>query len=171
MHRHNPLAINNQARAPKVLRLPLPAKTRDCSAGALATTNTFLFRDGCQNGENRISKDPHTVEILLGETFPLNTGSRQPAQVFECFEDSFTAEPVERPEQHQIELPLPCIAKHSLEVRPVRFAAGIVVHVLVGDLPALLPRVFPQGYQLVFGVLPFVLCADTSVQRDTFDFG
>jgi hypothetical protein len=78
---------------------------------------------------------------------------------------TLAGQPVQAPEQHQIKLPGTRIGKHPLKVGPFGRSAGLVVHVLAGNLPALLPALLPECNQLVFGFLAPVLRRDASVQR------
>jgi hypothetical protein len=53
--------------------------------------------------------------------------------MIQCFEHALTTEPVETPEQHQIELPLASIFKHPSELWAIRRLAGSAIDVFVHD--------------------------------------
>jgi len=126
---------------------------------ALAETHTFLLSDGRQDAQHSILEDPAAVKVLLGEAAVADAILQQALQVVERFEHAFTAEAVQAPEQHQIELPLAGVGKHALELLAVAMLAGGAVHVLADDLPLLGGSELPQLRQLVPGVLPGMLLA------------
>ena len=82
------------------------------------------------------------------------------------FEYAFTAEAVERPEQHQIELVLAGVLEQALELLAVAVLAGGAVHILAADGPLLRGGGNAQLRELIFGVLPFVAGRDAGVESD-----
>src|SRR6185437_7546243 len=81
--------------------------------------------------------------------------------------DTFTAEPVERPEQNQVEFLPACCVEHSPERGAIVRLARSFVYILRCDLPTFRLFAFDEGAQLtklVLMVLAFVLCAHARVQ-------
>jgi len=70
---------------------------------------------------------------------------------------AFAAEAIERPEEHQVELPLAGVLEQALELLSVGMLAGGAVDVLVDDGPVLGSGERAQLGELVLAVLLAVL--------------
>ena len=83
---------------------------------------------------------PVHVQVLLGEGFERHIEGCRLLQMLQCLQDAFTAEAVQRPEQHQVEL----VAVGGVELRPVGHLAGAEVNVFMfrPELPTLTLAVF-----------------------------
>lgn len=71
--------------------------------------------------------------------------------------NALSAQLIQAPEQHQVELPCSRVTEHLLELRPAWVAACFMIHVLACDFSALLPAVLTKSDRLVLGVLAPVL--------------
>src|SRR6266700_6233316 len=80
------------------------------------------------------------------------------------FGDALPAEPIERPEQHQVEVLDSSVRHQLLELRPVGPCAGCLVDVLAHDLASGMLAILPEFAELVLRVLALVLGADAGVQ-------
>lgn len=77
-----------------------------------------------------------------------------PASILEF--NPLPREPVQRPEQEQVETALPGMLKHLLELGPFGRTAGLLIHVFGDDLPGVLTTILSELRQLVLGVLPAI---------------
>jgi hypothetical protein len=95
-------------------------------------------------------------ESRFGEGTEPNAVAAEPVEVLQRFQCTLSRQPVERPENEDIEAPLSGVSHHGLKPSAIRFAAGIMIFVLAKDHPALSLAKFSQLGGLVGGVLTFV---------------
>lgn len=148
--------------------LALTTCTIEASMNTFRETNPFLLGDCRQDREHSVPKDAYTPQVLLFEAPPVNSILRKALKMLKSFQDSFTTEPIKRPEQHHVELLLGSIGKKPLECIAITPAAAGTIDVLAANLPAFIP--FPVGelaqfLQLVFAVLALVASGHTSIYR------
>jgi hypothetical protein len=116
--------------------LALSASGREAGFHPFEDTNALLLGDCGHHGNYGIAEDSAGVEVLLGEAAIADAVACQPLQMLQCWQNAFPAEPVERPEQQNIELPLGCGVKHCLELLAVENLAGFVIDVVGNNRPA-----------------------------------
>src|SRR5580658_6203593 len=94
---------------------------------------------------------------MRGEALQMPDGRRHP----------FPAEPIERPDQQQVELASRGAGKHRTELPPVfdALAAILVLDVLALDGIAHTAAPCTELPELVLRVLPFVVCRNPGVDR------
>ena len=116
----------------------------------------LLLRDRTQNCNHGIFENSAGVEVRLCEGSKADTVAAELVQILECRQCARAGEPVERPEQHDIEAPAAGRCHHRLKLSPVCFGAGVVVFELLHNLPTLRPAEVTELGQLVCRVLTFV---------------
>src|ERR1035438_4820513 len=105
--------------------------------GALTEANTFLLRHCGEDADHSFFEDASAVQILLCERPIADAIACEPLKVVQRLYGAFTAQPVERPEEHKVELPLGRRCKHLLELITVATLTAGPIHVLLNDRPAL----------------------------------
>ncbi len=127
---------------------------------------------GGDDGDHGVPEDSAGVEALLGMAAIADAVGCQPLKMLQRWQNTFPAEPVERPEQQYVELALGCGGKHRLKLLTVGNLAGFVIDVLGDNCPAAVSGKFPQLAQLVLNFLALVLSGDSAVQRNALgNFG
>src|SRR5215472_7509683 len=82
---------------------------------------------------------------------------------------AFTTEPIERPYEQDVELASRGAGKHRTELLSVldSLAAILMLHVFADDGVAHARAPITQLPQLVLGILPFVVCRNAGVYRNS----
>jgi hypothetical protein len=75
--------------------------------------------------------------VLFCEADELNTVGSKAFDVFKGFSGAFARQPIKRPNQNQIELPLSRVREHATEFSAIRSASALVVNVFGCDFPSL----------------------------------
>jgi hypothetical protein len=81
--------------------------------------------------------------------------------------------PIQRPEQHQIELPLGGILKELLEFRPIPILATRLIHIFTDNLPALRFLAcdeLSEFAELILRILLSIHRGHTSIKSDSYHF-
>ena len=126
-------------------------------AGTFTSSHRFLLRQYRQQGNDDFTKQPGTIDVLLRETFPLNTVARQPPKVLQSVCRTFPAEAIQRPKEHHVETLLVRILEQMLEVSPICGTPRLLIGVLLADRPARLGcHKAAKLEKLVLHVLAFV---------------
>ena len=102
----------------------------------LRDTNAFLLGNCGYDGDDSLAEGAAGVDLLLCETAIADAIAGQPLKMLHCWQNAFPAEPVERPKQENVKLPLAGIAEHLLKLCPVRILAGFMVDVFEDNRPS-----------------------------------
>src|SRR5215472_3299670 len=83
---------------------------------------------------------------------------------------AFATETIERPYEQEVELASRCAGKHRTELLSVLDAltAILMLDVFADDRIAHARAPITELPQLVFGILPFVVCRDAGVYRNSY---
>jgi hypothetical protein len=153
-----PGSANGSARA--TARFLDPPQSR---SHAFGNSEAFLFGDPGRNRDHQFARRSGRAEVFLSETNELNAVRGQPLDVIEGFGNALAGQAIKCPNEKQIEAALGDVRKHPPEFAAVRFAAALVIDVLVGNFPALPLSEIAQLGKLVVYLLPTVRCADAGI--------
>src|SRR5262249_2146624 len=109
-------------------------------------------------------------QILFPVTEPFDAVGAEPLQVLERFEYALAGEPIQAPEQHQVELLSRGRVEHAAEGRAIRRLAGHLIHEFIGQDPSvtgLAGYEVTQLPQLVLVILTLVFRTYPCVQGDS----
>jgi hypothetical protein len=104
-----------------------------------------------------LSIEEIAAKLLLGERPITDAIPCEPLKMVQRLHGAFTAQPVERPEEYEIELSLGRRRKHLLELITVPTLPAGLIHVLVNDVPTLSGRESAELHQLTLCVMPSIL--------------
>src|SRR5262245_60832384 len=165
---HDASAIEHQLRP--AADAPLLAGSSETGMHTLAEPDALLLGDHRQDREHRVFEDAHRIEILLGEGSPVNAVLGEALEMLKGFEHALTAEAVEAPEEHHVELALAAVGEKLLELFTVAALAAGAIDVLMDHRPVLRRGELPELLKLIGHILPAVAGADSGIERRSHMF-
>jgi hypothetical protein len=120
----------------------LPTCALHTRPGAFCNPNPFLLRNPCRDSQHQFPGRPCGSKVCFGIRFKFHAERDQLSDVLKRLEHAFASEPIQSPNQHDIEGPSRRILKQPPECLPISGFARNVIFVHADDSPSLTRCIF-----------------------------